>query len=75
MGLAGDVTEEELSRMKVYADGLRCWRSQDFTCAVLSFERLSATDPPSRFFLERCRELIENPPASGWDHIYSLHSK
>jgi adenylate cyclase len=75
MGLARDVTEKEVSRMQVYADGLRRWRSQDFAGAGQIFERLSATDPPARFFLERCRQLIQNPPAPGWDHIYSLHSK
>lgn len=75
MGLAGNVTQEDLWLMKGYAAGLRCWRSQDFAGASRSFERLSETDPPARFFLQRCRKLLQDPPAPGWDHIHALDSK
>jgi adenylate cyclase len=75
MGLAGDVTQEDLWLMKGYAAGLRCWRSQDFAGACRSFERLSDSDPPARFFLQRCRKFMQDPPALGWDHIHALDSK
>jgi adenylate cyclase len=75
MGLAGDLTGEGVSLMKVYAEGLRCWRSGDFAGACRSFECLSETDPPARFFLKRCRHFMQEPPASGWDHIHALDSK
>ena len=75
LGLAGDVTEEGLSLMKEYAEGLRCWRSRDFAGACRSFERLSETDPPARFFLKRCRQLMQEPPGPGWDHVHALDSK
>ena len=75
MGLAGDMTEESTSLVEGYAEGLRCWRSQDFAGACRSFERLSETDPPARFFLKRCRQLMQEPPAPGWDHVHALESK
>jgi adenylate cyclase len=75
MGLAGDVADEDVSLMKVYAEGLRCWRSKDFAGACQSFERISEADPPARFFLQRCRQLMQAPPASDWDHIHALDRK
>jgi class 3 adenylate cyclase len=75
MGLAGEMTEERVSLIEIYAEGLRCWRSGDFAGAARSFERLSETDPPARFFLKRCRQLVQEPPAAGWDHIHALDSK
>ena len=75
MGFAGDVSEESLSLMKEYAQGLRCWRSRDFAGASQSFERLAETDPPARFFLKRCMQHMHEPPGPGWDHIHDLDSK
>jgi adenylate cyclase len=75
MGRADEMTEERVSLTKVYAEGLRCWRSRDFAGAIRNFERLSGTDPPARFFLMRCRRLMQEPPASGWDHVHVLDSK
>jgi adenylate cyclase len=75
MGLAGEMTEETVSLMKLYAEGLCCWRSRDFAGACRSFERLSETDAPARFFLKRSRQLMQEPPDSGWDHIHALDSK
>jgi len=75
MGLAVNLTEGQVSLMQVHAEGLRCWRSRDFAGACRSFERLAETDPPARFFLQRCRHLLQEPPASDWDHIHALDSK
>ena len=75
MGLAGDMTEESTSLVEGYAEGLRCWRSKDFAGACRNFERLSETDPPTRFFLMRTRQLLQYPPPPGWDHIHTLEAK
>lgn len=75
MGLAGNVTQEGASLMQAYAEGLRCWRSQDFAGACRNFEPIAETDPPARFLLKRCRQLLQEPPAPGWDHIHALDSK
>jgi adenylate cyclase len=75
MGLVSNMTEEQMSLMTVYAEGLRCWRSRDFAGACRSFECISETDPPARFFLARSRHLMQQPPASDWDHIHALDSK
>lgn len=72
---ADALTEEQRVAMQVYAEGLACWRAQDFTGASRHFERLAETDPPSLFFLQRCRKLIAQPPTADWDHVHTLESK
>jgi adenylate cyclase len=75
MGLAGDMTEEQTLLMQVYAEGLHCWRSRDFAGAGRNFERLSETDPPARFFLARCKHLVQERPGADWEHIHDLDRK
>lgn len=75
MGFAGDIGQERASLMQVYAEGLGCWRSQDFAGAGRRFERLSETDPPARLFLKRCRQRMQEPPDADWDHVHNLDSK
>jgi adenylate cyclase len=75
IALAEELTDGQRTLMQVYADGLACWRAQDFAGAGRSFERLAETDPPAHIFLQRCRKLIEQPPAADWDHVHTLESK
>jgi adenylate cyclase len=75
MGLVGEITDEQMLLMKLYADGLCRWRSQDFAGACRSFECLSDTDLPARFFLKRSRQFMQEPPPSDWDHVHTLDSK
>ena len=75
IALAAELTDAQRTLMQAYADGLACWRAQDFVGAVSHFERIAETDPPALFFLQRCRKLIAQPPAADWDHIHTLESK
>jgi adenylate cyclase len=75
MGLTGGVAQERLALMETYAEALACWRARDFEGAARGFESLADSDPPARFFLERCRRLMQEPPAADWDHVHVLGSK
>lgn len=75
VGLAGDMDDQRRALTSTYAEGLGAWRERDFARALGCFERLAETDPPSRFFAERCRQLVAAPPAADWDHIRALESK
>jgi adenylate cyclase len=75
IALAAEVTQEQRTLLRTYADGLACWRARDFAGASSNFERLAERDPPARFFLQRCRKLIDQPPAADWDHVHTLESK
>jgi adenylate cyclase len=75
LGLAGEVTDEAQGLMMAYAEGLRCWRVQDFAGASRSFESISEVDPPARFFVQRCKQLMQQPPTPDWDHVHALETK
>jgi adenylate cyclase len=75
MGLAGEVTEERQWLMTAYLEGLRSWRAQDFDGACRSFESISEVDPPARLFLQRCKQLMQQPPTPDWDHVHALETK
>lgn len=75
MGLVGRIAPETSTLIEAYAEGLRRWRSRDFAGACRRFEGLAEADPPSRFFLERCKHLMQEPPPADWDPIHVLDSK
>jgi adenylate cyclase len=75
MGLAGQISQESAAILKVYAEGLRCWRTRDFAGACRNFEKISQRDPPAQHFLERCRPLVDRPPPSDWSPIHVLDRK
>jgi adenylate cyclase len=75
LGLAGAVGDDRLAHVGRYGEGLQHWRARDFKRASQCFESLEAFDPPARFFAQRCRQLIAEPPPPDWDHIHALESK
>ena len=75
MGLVGRIAPETSALMEAYAEGLRCWRLRDFAGACCRFEGLAEADPSSRFFLTRCRPLMQEPPPTDWEPIRVLDSK
>ena len=75
IALAASLTDAQRTLIETYAAGLACWRARDFAGASRIFERLEESDPPSQFFLQRCRKLIDQPPAAAWDHVHALERK
>ena len=56
-----------------FANGLSCYRKQDWDAAEAAFNeclKLAPDDGPSRAFLERIRAFRENPPPAGWDGVW-----
>ena len=75
LGVASELSDTHRTLISTYAEGLARWRQRDFSGASSSFQRLVETDPPSRLFLQRCRQMIAQPPPADWDHIQVLESK
>jgi class 3 adenylate cyclase/CHASE2 domain-containing sensor protein len=64
--------------LAAYADGLAAYRSRDFPAAEAAFARAlehDGTDGPSQLYLERTRELRENPPPADWDFVVRRTTK
>ena len=56
-----------------FANGLSCYRKQDWDAAEAAFNeclKLAPGDGPSQAFLERIRAFRENPPPAGWDGVW-----
>ena len=56
-----------------FANGLSCYRKQDWDAAEAAFNeclKLAPGDGPSRVFLERIRAFREAPPPADWDGVW-----
>jgi len=37
--------------------------------------QIDAEDGPSKVYLDRCEEYVENPPPDDWDGVYTMKTK
>lgn len=60
-----------------FEDGLNFYRNAEFRSAADIFSALALgdNDGPSRLYLDRCREYLENPPPAEWDGVYTAKTK
>ncbi len=77
--LAGkEETDVDLRFVERFQAGLSFYREQVFTEAIACFEdtlRLRPEDGPARAFIQRCMQLSEDPPGSGWDGVWRMEEK
>ncbi|MBT3427911.1 MAG: adenylate/guanylate cyclase domain-containing protein [Gammaproteobacteria bacterium] len=61
-----------------YNLGLAAYQQRDFVKALHEFNAclaLVADDGPSITYVNRCKSLIESPPAASWDGVWELKEK
>ena len=75
LGVAGEVAPEFLSRAQAYGTGLTRYRARDFAAAAEQFARVADEDPPSALFLERARQLAQQPPGPDWEPVSAQEEK
>ncbi|MDO8400869.1 MAG: adenylate/guanylate cyclase domain-containing protein [Bradyrhizobium sp.] len=64
--------------MTLYESGLSAYRDRHFEQAAELFEQaLQArdADQPARLMLERCRDLLRQPPSDDWDATNAMRAK
>lgn len=74
----GQADQQREAAMASYESGLERYKAADYAGAVPHFEealRLNPEDSVSAVYVERCRELVENPPPSDWDGVYVMTHK
>ncbi len=74
----GEERERWQDLLDRFAEALHCYREARWSEALSLFERLQIDYPkdgPTRTFIERCRELIEESPAEAWDGVYVMRGK
>jgi adenylate cyclase len=75
---AGPVPAEWREVLPDYELGVDLYRKRAFAEAQSAFERVLGKRPddkPSKIFVQRCRELIANPPSVDWDGVFDLLTK
>ena len=74
----GELDEEVKKGIAYFAKGLELYRKQDWEEAAKYFNavfKFIPDDPPSKTFIERCREFYKNPPGEDWDGVFVAASK
>ncbi|MDD5712658.1 MAG: CHASE2 domain-containing protein, partial [Smithellaceae bacterium] len=78
--LLGDKREtaDLVPAMKIFEEGLAHYRTGRWDEAIASFTKvleLRPEDHPAKCYIERCRELKENPPPQPWDGVFTMTRK
>lgn len=64
--------------LDAYEEAVASFRNGDFALAGRQFSECATRLPGDRLcllYLERCRELLANPPSPDWDAVHTLESK
>jgi adenylate cyclase len=64
--------------MAYFFQGREAYKKQDFATAIEKFKSALEEEPhdgPSKTYLERCEEFLQNPPGDDWDGVYETKTK
>ena len=70
--------EKKMELLGYYKQGLILYKTCKFSEAMEYFSKVLSIDPkdgPSRIYLERCQEYIENPPPDDWNGVFVMKTK
>jgi adenylate cyclase len=66
------------SMLPIFVSGIRYYHLRDWNRAEECFQyclEKFPTDGPSKEYLRRVKEFMEDPPPEDWDGVYTMHSK
>ena len=72
------ISDAKRKAIGLFAEGRELYKKSDFTGALKYFDaayQADPTDAPSDVFVARCKELIKDPPAEGWDGVFQMKTK
>lgn len=87
VGLESHISDMTAECIELFEEGTRAYLEQDWEQALNYFEqssRLETHKPeekpliktnPSLVYLERCREMAQDPPGEEWDGVYVMETK
>jgi adenylate cyclase len=73
-----DATDDDRAFVAQFEGALTRYRERDFAGALAAFEACLATrtdDKASALYIERCRELVAEPPGDGWTPALTMTDK
>ena len=69
--------EEELL-VEAYSRGLKYYQREKWYQALLEFKKVLRhfpNDGPTKVYIKRCLDFLENPPVENWDGVYDFTTK
>lgn len=72
------ISEEKKQVLELFAEGRKLYKLMRFQEAADKFAAALAIDPldsPSKMYLERCKDLIADPPEEDWDGVFVMKHK
>ncbi|HSV55916.1 MAG TPA: hypothetical protein VLH39_02265 [Magnetospirillaceae bacterium] len=72
------ITNEKKRVLELFAQGRRSYKLMKFQEAGSLFQealRIDPADGPSRIYLERCRQYVQEPPPEDWDGVFVMKTK
>jgi tetratricopeptide (TPR) repeat protein len=72
------VSEQKRQMLKYYNEGLNLYKNMKFKEALSAFEKALEYEPgdgPAQLYINRCKELIKNPPPPDWDGVFIMTTK
>lgn len=73
-----DINSKEKEAYLLFNEGINLYRNREFQKALNIFKKtysLLKNDVPSSLYIDRCNELIKNPPGENWDGVYIAKTK
>jgi len=75
---AGEARFETTEKIRLFHEGLALYRRMRWDEAFRAFQSVMTIDPddgPAKIYIDRINEFRNNPPAEGWDGVYTLKTK
>jgi tetratricopeptide (TPR) repeat protein len=73
------ISGQKAKVLELFARGREYYKRMEFEKAGDCFQnalRIDPNDGPSKVYVSRCREFLENPPPEGdWDGVYVMKTK
>jgi tetratricopeptide (TPR) repeat protein len=72
------MTEQKLELLKRYNEALQLYKNRQWTEAIAGFKKALEVDPedgPSKLYIKRSEEYMENPPGDDWDGVFVMNTK
>lgn len=69
---------ETIHTVKLFDEGVALYRNREFNLALEKFSdvlKIWTTDEPSRKYIQRCEDYIQNPPPPNWNGVKELKEK
>ncbi len=73
-----DVPGEQKEGYGIFREAITLYRQMNFLDAMQLFTKSNTIlrkDMPSAIYIDRCKELIQNPPGENWDGVFTAKTK